>query len=201
LHRARKFWLTLRVHNATHSRESIGQSMSGSFERVRVLIVEDNAHMSTILRKVLQGFGVRTVIEVRDAADAFESMRSSNPDVALVDYALGDVDGLEFTRLVRTASDSPNKYLPIIMVTGHTDRTRIMEAINAGVNEYLAKPVRPVDLYNRMVSLIERPRRFIKSGSYFGPDRRRRNDPRYPGPFRRATDKENENPDDEVDFG
>ena len=35
--------------------------MSGSFERVRVLIVEDNAHMSTILRKVLQGFGVRTV--------------------------------------------------------------------------------------------------------------------------------------------
>lgn len=175
--------------------------MSGSFERVRVLIVEDNAHMSTILRKVLQGFGVRTVIEVRDAADAFESMRSSNPDMALVDYALGDVDGLEFTRLVRTASDSPNKYLPIIMVTGHTDRTRIMEAINAGVNEYLAKPVRPVDLYNRLVALIERPRRFIKSGSYFGPDRRRRSDPRYPGPFRRATDKANLNPEDEVDFG
>ncbi|GGB66042.1 response regulator [Glycocaulis alkaliphilus] len=189
------------MHNDGISRESIGRGMSGSFERVRVLIVEDNAHMSTILRKVLQGFGVRTVVEVRDAADAFESMRTSNPDVALVDYALGDVDGLEFTRLVRTASDSPNKYLPIIMVTGHTDRTRIMEAINAGVNEYLAKPVRPVDLYNRMVALIERPRRFIKSGNYFGPDRRRRTDPRYPGPFRRATDKENMSPEDEVDFG
>ena len=142
--------------------------MSSSFERVRVLILEDNAHMSTILRMVLQGFGVRQIIETRDAADAFEAMRNSNPDLALVDYMLGDVDGLEFTRLVRTASDSPNKYLPIIMVSGHTDRSRIMEAINAGVNEYLAKPVRPIDLYNRLVALIERPRRFIKSGSFGG---------------------------------
>ena len=173
----------------------------GSFERIRVLILEDNAHMSTILRKVLQGFGVRQVFEARDAADAFEAMRNSNPDLALVDYMLGDVDGLEFTRLVRTASDSPNKYLPIIMVSGHTDRSKVMEAINAGVNEYLAKPVRPVDVYNRLVSLIERPRRFVKTAGYFGPDRRRRQDPRYNGPWRRATDEANQNPDDDIGFG
>ncbi|MEQ8434796.1 MAG: response regulator [Oceanicaulis sp.] len=173
----------------------------GSFERVRVLILEDNAHMSTILRTILQGFGVRTIVETRDAADAFEIMRSANPDLALVDYMLGDVDGLEFTRLIRTASDSPNKYLPIIMVSGHTDRTRILEAINAGVNEYLAKPVRPVDLYNRLVSLIERPRRFVKSTGYFGPDRRRRQDPRFSGPWRRSTDTQNQDEGDDVDFG
>jgi DNA-binding response OmpR family regulator len=171
----------------------------GSFERIRVLILEDNAHMSTILRTILQGFGVREIVETRDAADAFETMRNANPDLALVDYMLGDVDGLEFTRLTRTASDSPNKYLPIVMVSGHTDRSRIMEAINAGVNEYLAKPVRPVDLYNRLVSLIERPRRFVKSPAYFGPDRRRRQDPRYAGPWRRASDEDNSGED--VDFG
>ena len=146
--------------------------------------------MSSILRTILQGFGVRSVIETRDAADAFELMRNANPDLALVDYMLGDVDGLEFTRLIRTASDSPNKYLPIVMVSGHTDRSKILEAINAGVNEYLAKPVRPVDLYNRLVTLIERPRRFVKTPGYFGPDRRRRQDPRYAGPFRRIGDKE-----------
>ena len=157
--------------------------------------------MSTILRTILQGFGVRTIVETRDAADAFEIMRSANPDLALVDYMLGDVDGLEFTRLIRTASDSPNKYLPIIMVSGHTDRSRIYEAINAGVNEYLAKPVRPVDLYNRLVSLIERPRRNVKSTGYFGPDRRRRQDPRFSGPWRRSTDSQNKNEADDVDFG
>lgn len=162
----------------------------GSFERIRVLIVEDNAHMSSILRTILQGFGVRAVIETRDAADAFELMRNANPDLALVDYMLGDVDGLEFTRLIRTASDSPNKYLPIVMVSGHTDRSKVFEAINAGVNEYLAKPIRPVDLYNRLVTLIEKPRRFVKTPGYFGPDRRRRQDPRYAGPFRRIGDKE-----------
>jgi len=139
---------------------------------------------------------VRTITETRDAADAFEIMRNASPDLALVDYMLGDVDGLEFTRLIRTATDSPNKYLPIIMVSGHTDRTRVMEAINAGVNEYLAKPVRPVDLYNRLVSMIERPRRFVKAPGYFGPDRRRRQDPRYSGPMRRSTDAENAETED-----
>ena len=173
----------------------------GSFERVRVLILEDNVHMSTILRTILQGFGIRHITEVRDAADAFEGMRSTNPDLAIVDYMLGDVDGVEFTRLIRTASDSPNKYLPIVMVSGHTDRTRIMEAINAGVNEYLAKPVRPIDMYNRLVALIERPRRFVKAPGYFGPDRRRRQDPRYNGPWRRSTDKQNEDPADNAEFG
>ncbi|MCW5725034.1 MAG: response regulator [Maricaulaceae bacterium] len=164
--------------------------MSGSFDRVRVLVLEDNQHMSAILRTILQGFGVRTVVEARDAADAFEMMREVNPDIALVDYQLGDVNGLEFTRLVRNSPDSPNKYLPIIMVTGHTDRARVIEAINAGVNEYLAKPVKPVDLYARLLALIERPRRFLKAPGYFGPDRRRRQDPRYQGPWRRAGDQE-----------
>lgn len=175
--------------------------MSGSFERIRVLILEDNHHMSSILRTILQGFGVRHVFEARDAADAFESMRSNNPDIAMVDFMLGDVDGLEFTRLVRNASDSPNKYLPIVMVSGHTDRSKIMEAINAGVNEYLAKPVKPVDVYNRFVALIERPRRFIKTAGYFGPDRRRRQDPRYQGPWRRATDHQDDDPEAPIDFG
>ena len=63
-------------------------SMSGSFDRIRVLIVEDNAHMSTILRTILQGFGVRTIVEVRDAADAFETMRSRS------EAFTGVVDGL-----------------------------------------------------------------------------------------------------------
>ena len=68
--------------------------------------------------------------------------------------------------------------------------SKVIEAINAGVNEYLAKPVRPVDLFHRITALIERPRRFIKASTYFGPDRRRRQDPRFSGPWRRSTDEE-----------
>jgi DNA-binding response OmpR family regulator len=164
--------------------------MSGSFDRVRVLIVEDNPHMSKILRVTLQGFGVRIIEECRDAETAIDSLGAFNPDMAVVDYMLGEMNGLEFTRYIRTSESSPNKYLPVLMVTGYTDRSRVIEAINAGVNEFLAKPVRPVDLYQRLIAMIERPRRFVRVPDYFGPDRRRRQDPRFHGPWKRARDEQ-----------
>ena len=154
--------------------------------------------MSKILRVMLQGFGVRMIEECRDAETAVNSLSAFNPDMAVVDYMLGEMDGLEFTRHIRTHDASPNKYLPVLMVTGYTDRSRVIEAINAGVNEFLAKPVRPIDLYQRLIAMIERPRRFIRAEGYFGPDRRRRQDPRFNGPWRRARDEQRQKapPDD-----
>jgi two-component system chemotaxis response regulator CheY len=144
--------------------------------------------MSMILRTLLQGAGIRDVMEARDAATAFEMLRECPPDLALVDYQLGDLDGLEFARLVRTAKDSTTPYLPIILITAHAERSRVKEAIDAGVNEFIVKPVSTKALLNRVRSVIERPRPFIKAGGYFGPDRRRRQDPAYNGPWRRADD-------------
>lgn len=147
--------------------------------------------MSKILRVMLQGFGVRLIEECRDAETAIESLAAFNPDLLVVDYMLSEMDGLELTKFVRTHDSSPNKYLPVLMVTGYTDRSRVIEAINAGVNEFLAKPVRPIDLYQRLIAMIERPRRFIRVEGYFGPDRRRRQDPRFHGPWKRARDEQN----------
>jgi len=163
--------------------------MAGSFDRVRVLIVEDNPHMSAILRTILQGFGVRTIHECRDAETALNNMEAFNPDILLLDLVMDEMDGLELAHHIRNDDHSVNKYLPIIMVTAHSERSRVIQAINAGVNEYLAKPVRPIDLFERMVSLIERPRRFVRAPEYFGPDRRRRQEARFEGPWRRATDE------------
>lgn len=173
--------------------------MAGSFERVRVLIVEDNPHMSAILRTILQGFGVRTIHECRDAETAWQNLEALNPDILIVDLFLEDMDGLELARNVRNDDASPNKYLPIVMVTAHTERTRVLQAINAGINEYLAKPVRPIDLFERIVSLIERPRRFVRAPGYFGPDRRRRQDSAFKGPWRRSTDEQYEDIEDDYD--
>ncbi len=152
--------------------------------------------MSAILRTILQGFGVRTIHECRDAETALNNMATFNPDILLVDLLMGEMDGLELAHHVRNDADSPNKYLPIIMVTAHSERSRVIQAINAGVNEYLAKPVRPIDLFERMISLIERPRRFVRAPNYFGPDRRRRQEARYEGPWRRSTDEKYHEDDD-----
>ncbi|WP_421787681.1 response regulator [Hyphobacterium sp.] len=175
--------------------------MAGSFDRIRVLIVEDNPHMSAILRTILQGFGVRTIHECRDAETALQNLGSINPDILLVDLFLAEMDGLELARRVRSDDSSANKYLPIIMVTAHSERARVIQAINAGINEYLAKPVRPIDLFERIVSLVERPRRFVKTPGYFGPDRRRRQDSAYKGPWRRSTDEQYDDDEDDREFG
>ena len=148
--------------------------------------------MSAILRTILQGFGVRTIHECRDAETALNNMEAFNPDILLLDLVMDEMDGLELAEHIRNDKHSVNKYLPIIMVTAHSERTRVIQAINAGVNEYLAKPVRPVDLFERMVSLIERPRRFVRAPSYFGPDRRRRQEARFEGPWLRSTDEKHE---------
>jgi two-component system, chemotaxis family, chemotaxis protein CheY len=159
-----------------------------ALQPLSALVLDDNAHMRGILRAILSGFNIRTIEEASDAADALQLLRNCTVDLAFVDFRLQGLDGLEFCRLVRTASDSPNPYLPIIMITAYSERSRVVEAINAGVDEFLVKPVRAVDVAARLNAVVERRRPFVRSADYFGPDRRRRTDPRYRGKLRRMTD-------------
>jgi DNA-binding response OmpR family regulator len=91
--------------------------------------------------------------------------------------------------MVRNAPDSRNPYLPIIMMTGHSERYRVMEARDAGVTEFVAKPLTAKSVLERIQAVIYRPRPFVRTADYFGPDRRRKDDPNYDGPRRRAADK------------
>jgi CheY-like chemotaxis protein len=156
------------------------------FTRLSILLVDDNQHMLTIVRTILHGFGIRNVRETQDATDAFIELRNAPADLIVVDYNMSPLDGAEFTRLVRRADDSPQPYVPIIMLTAHTERHRVLAARDAGVSELLRKPVTPRDLYLRLVSVIETPRPFVRSPNYVGPCRRRCDDPTYAGPERRG---------------
>jgi two-component system, chemotaxis family, chemotaxis protein CheY len=99
---------------------------------------------------------------------------------------LGSEEGVDFARWLRNDPASPAPYTPIILLTGHADRQRIMAARDAGVNEFCVKPVTPADLMKRIVWVVDRARPFVRSQTYFGPDRRRQDDPNYRGPERRA---------------
>jgi two-component system, chemotaxis family, chemotaxis protein CheY len=159
-----------------------------ALEGVSALILDDNAHMRGLMRVILASFGVRRIEEAADVADAWRIASGGNLDIAFVDFKLGGIDGLDFCRRIRNSEESPDVYLPIIMITAYSERGRVLEAINAGVDEFLVKPVRAVDVANRVNAVIERRRPFIQAGAYFGPDRRRRDDPRHRGPWRRAGD-------------
>ena len=157
---------------------------------LRVIVVEDNPHMRSIVCAILRGLGVTKIRECGDGAQALVELRDAPADVAIVDFNMAPVDGVTFTQLVRNSADSPNRYLPIIMLTGYTERTRVEEARDAGVTEFIVKPVTARAVIGRLESVIFRPRPFIQSEGYFGPDRRRRADPAFQGPWRRKGDED-----------
>jgi len=157
---------------------------SYNLERINFLIVDDNKHMRALVKTILHALGSKSVHEAADGAEAFKELRHFPADIIICDWNMQPLDGLDFVKLVRTGSDSPNPYVPIIMLTGHTEMTKVMEARDSGVHEFLAKPISAKSLYSRIRSIIERPREFVRTKTYFGPDRRRQQID-YRGPERR----------------
>jgi len=98
-------------------------------------------------------------------------------------------DGLELTQMIRQPGANSNPYFPIIMLTGHSEKKRVVSARDAGVTEFLAKPISAKGLYQRIVNAVANPRPFIKTKTYFGPDRRRNVNPNYVGTERRKGGK------------
>lgn len=160
--------------------------MSVSLSRVRFLIVDDNTHAVNLVKAMLRGFGADQLFDAQTIDAAQRRMKITPCDIVILDYMLGAEEGVTFARWLRNDPDSPAPYTPIILLTGHADRPKIMAARDAGVNEFCVKPVTPADLMKRIVWVIDRARPFVRSPTYFGPDRRRHDDPNYRGPERRA---------------
>jgi CheY-like chemotaxis protein len=159
-----------------------------NFDDLKALVVEDSPHMRDLLKLLLHAMRIRTVLLASDGTEAFEMLRISRPDFILTDLEMQPIDGIQFVKMVRRSQDSPAPYIPIVMLTGYAELRRVEQARDAGVNEFLAKPISAHALNARITEIIERPRPFVKCPSYFGPERRRRADPNYNGPWRRSTD-------------
>lgn len=147
--------------------------MAYELRRLNVLLVEDNFSMRSLLRDVLNAFGISNIVAVSDGARAWRELRDFPADIAIVDWNMRPVSGLQLVKRIRQAPDSPNPFLPIIMLTAYSEQRRVMTGRDAGVTEFLVKPVTPARLYSRIAVIIEQNRGFIRSGDYFGPDRRR----------------------------
>jgi CheY-like chemotaxis protein len=158
------------------------------FENLKALIVEDNGHMRSLLRALLNSIGIMDIAEASHGQAAIAILREKKPGLVLSDMAMKPMDGIEFTRHVRNDELSPNPFVPIIMISGHTEKHRVMAARDAGVTEFLAKPITAHQLFARITEVMERPRAYVRCGDYFGPDRRRRQIEDYVGPWRRRED-------------
>ncbi|MDB5493856.1 MAG: response regulator receiver protein [Phenylobacterium sp.] len=140
----------------------------------RILVVDDHQPMREILKSLLFGLGVRNVQEAREAAQAFEMLRYAAFDILLTDYDMAGGTGVDLAVKLRRAEGNLNRRLPIIMVTGRAEGPVILAARDAGVDEYLIKPLTTVALCQKLEAVLNRRRPFIETASYVGPDRRRR---------------------------
>jgi two-component system chemotaxis response regulator CheY len=155
---------------------------------LHALVVEDNEHMRILIRTVLKAFGMREIHECKGGADALSYLAINKCDFIITDLAMAPMDGLQFTRAVRELPNRADCVVPIIMLTGYTERRRVEAARDAGVTEILAKPVTPAGIFQRIEEIVLRPRPFVRTPHYCGPSRRRQNNPDYTGPWRRRDD-------------
>ena len=140
-----------------------------------VMIVDDNRHMRALLCSIFRALGIKNLKEVGDGETALMEVEAFEPTLVVTDWHMEPMDGISLVKNIRHSASSSVKYVPIIMLTGHSDLHRVQEARDCGVHEFMAKPVSAKDLLKRLEAIIGQPRPFIENDSYFGPDRRRKN--------------------------
>lgn len=145
-------------------------------EQPRVLVVDDQQFMRQLLSEVLRALGVSKVRLAESAREGFAKLQEFPTDLVMVDWQMEPLDGLDLVHMIRQDPKSPNPFVPIVMMSGHTEAWRVARARDSGTSAYLAKPISAKAVYSHLVATIEDPRPFVRVGSYVDPDRRWKED-------------------------
>jgi two-component system chemotaxis response regulator CheY len=139
----------------------------------KVLVIDDDYYMRKVIRSLLLAVGIKNFHEASNGVDGLEAIPVINPDVVILDWEMPNMTGGEFMRFVRSPGGFALPDIPVIMLTGHVERERVVEAIRHGVNEFLCKPVSARSLQQRIMSIRANPRPMVRIGDYYGPEPRK----------------------------
>ena len=114
---------------------------------MKIMLVDDSRTMRNIQRSALAEMGETNVVEACDGQDALSKVKGEAPDLIMLDWNIPNMDGLSFLKAFR----AENKVTTVIMVTTEAEKTRVIEAIKNGVNNYIVKPFTP-DLYRQRIT-------------------------------------------------
>jgi two-component system chemotaxis response regulator CheY len=125
--------------------------------RAKILVVDHEYHTRKSIRSLLAAIGCRKIHEASDAASGLDAIHALEPDVVLLDWGISGMEAAEFVRRLRSGSAYPDANVSIIMLAGHPERWRVLEAVRLGVHEFLLKPVSKVALKERLLSALAKP--------------------------------------------
>ncbi|HET7681735.1 MAG TPA: response regulator [Xanthobacteraceae bacterium] len=157
---------------------ALWKHIQGMVLGLRILVVDDNQYMRKLVRNLLINVGVKNVHEASDGIAGLEAIRTISPDLVILDWEMPLLNGPEMVRIVRSPGVFPVPDIPIIMLTAHGERWRVVEAVRLGVNEFMVKPISSKGLLDRIVSIMSSPRPIVQLGDYYGPEPRNH----YPDP-------------------
>jgi two-component system chemotaxis response regulator CheY len=141
---------------------NVPKHLEARLPTVKVLIVDDDHYMRKVVRTMLTALGVKHIHERSEGAAGLQAIREINPDIVIVDWEMPMMDGLQFIKTVRSPDSFPVPDVPIILLTGHAERWRVIEASRYGVHEYLLKPVSTKALLERIAAVLLRPREMVQ---------------------------------------
>lgn len=155
--------------------------MAFDFSPLKVLLIDDSNFMRVLLRDVLValGFNIDNIRFASDGQESLQTLRDFRFDFIICDLNMKPMDGKQLTKRIRTSAETWAPTIPIIICTGHAEIEHIRDARDVGADEILRKPITIQNIYERIRAIIERPRPFIETNNYCGPDRRRQHLPYY----------------------
>lgn len=169
-------------------------------QTLSVLVLDPNSFSRGLISEILRNLNVTSITPARDADTAMPYLAERPIDVVLVSWEEADpLNGLAFIRRVRQLEDNRQRQIPIILVTAGLTRQLVLAGRDAGADEFLAKPISPAALQQRLQMVIETPRPFIDCAVFLGPCRRRKNPADYYGEKRRAGERGDDAPTPMVD--
>ncbi|AQR63103.1 hypothetical protein BZG35_16670 [Brevundimonas sp. LM2] len=169
------------------SKELVGRI---NLKDVRVLCVDPTNQGQDILAGMLRGFGVEQTVRLHTAAEAKQELQRGEFDMVIADADLEDETGFDLVRWLRRSALDPNRYVPFLIMCGHTSPIAIDSARTCGASFVVAKPTSPAVLMRRILWVAAGGRQFVESDGYVGPDRRWKFDgPPAGSQGRRSSDK------------
>lgn len=153
-------------------------SQSPALERlahIKILIMDNDSRIADLVKRVLFSLGFKHIFYAKNGDEGLRLLSAEKIDMVITDWDMKPMSGIDFINFIRSSDESPNRLLPIIMLTGKAQQHHVTAARDAGITEFVVKPFSAKTICDRITLVVEHPRNFVLSPTYTGPDRRRRN--------------------------